>query len=421
MNIRSKFSSKEGILAKNTVMLFLLTFSNYLFNFLTVPYQTRVLGPEIYGNIGFATSIMTYFQLFLDFGFLLSATEAVSRNRDDKKTVSEIFTAVTLCKLILVAVSFGMLAVVCATVGRFHEDVSLFMIYLAAYALYAFIPDFLYRGIENMQAITVRSVLIKFFFTCMIFVFLRNADQYYVIPVMIGLGNFGALVGVWFHLRHLGYGFVKVTLSEIIRQMKSSAFFFFSRVATAVYTATNTFLLGMIYGSGAALVGYYSTSEKAVSIAKQAITPVTDSLYPYMIKHRDFRLVKRLLLIGLPIIFTGCAVVMIFAKPLCAFVFGAEYYEAGGYLRLLAPAVFFSFPAMIFGFPVMSPLGLSKHANLSTVFGAAVQVVLLLVLYFAIGITPAKVCIVTCITEGLTCFYRVLIVWNHRRRMTSGS
>ena len=76
MSIKSKLKGNDstGTLAKNTGMLFLLTISNYVFNFITIPYQTRVLEPSIYGNIGFAMSVMSYFQLLTDFGFLLSAT-----------------------------------------------------------------------------------------------------------------------------------------------------------------------------------------------------------------------------------------------------------------------------------------------------------------------------------------------------------
>ena len=85
-----------------------------------------------------------------------------------------------------------------------------------------------------------------------------------------------------------------------------SCFFFYSRIASAVFTATNTFILGMIYGSGAAIVGLYSTAEKVVTMAKQAITPVTDSLYTYMVRNRNFKLIKKLLIIGMPVLFVGC-------------------------------------------------------------------------------------------------------------------
>ena len=94
MGIRSKLSSKNGTLAKNTGLLFLLTISNSIFNFITIPYQTRVLEPSVFGDITVAMSAMTYFQLFTDFGFLLSATEDISKERENNSKVSKIFSSV---------------------------------------------------------------------------------------------------------------------------------------------------------------------------------------------------------------------------------------------------------------------------------------------------------------------------------------
>lgn len=417
MSIKDKLSSKNGKFASNTVFLFLLTFSNYLFNFITFPYQTRVLGPEIFGNIGFATSVMTYVQLVLEFGFLLSATEDIAKSRENNKIVSKIFTSVMWCKTILVFVCAVVMVILCTFVDRFQEDPLLFYLYFIAYAIFAFIPDFLYRGIENMKVITVRSVLIKMFSTVMIFIFLKEASQYYLVPIFTGVGNLGAVIFVLLHVRKMGYGFVKVTPGDVFKTLKRSAYYFLSRVASAVYTATNTLILGFALGSSSALVGYYSTAEKGISVAKQAITPVTDSLYPHMVKHRNFSLVKKLLLLGMPVLLVGCSVVMIVANPLCAFVFGEEYYQAGDYLRLLAPVVFFSYPATIFGFPMLTPMGLAKHANRSVICGAILQLSMIAVIYFIWGISPEKICIATCITEIFTCAYRVIIVVKNRHLM----
>ena len=55
--------------------------------------------------------IMVYFQLFIDFGFLLSATEEVSKNRQDTQRLNVIMTAVTCCKLALSVLSLGVLIV----------------------------------------------------------------------------------------------------------------------------------------------------------------------------------------------------------------------------------------------------------------------------------------------------------------------
>ncbi len=415
MSFKSKLNSKEGRLAKNTIMLFLLTFSNYVFNFATIPYQTRILGAEVMGNLNFATATMTYFVLFLDFGFLLSATEDVARERDNAKRVSEIYTCVTVCKAIFVLICFAVLTILCTTVERFKTDRPLFFLYLIAHSCYAFLPDFLYRGIENMQAITVRSVLIKAFSTCMIFIFLRHPSQYYVVPIFTGIGNLAAVLATLLHLKNLGYGFVKITFKQVWFTFKRSCFFFYSRIASAIFTATNTFLLGMSYGAGSALVGLYSTAEKGITVAKQAISPVTDSLYPYMVKHRNFRMVKKLLILGVPVLLVGCSVVMVFAKPLCAFVFGAEYYEAGTYLRLLAPVVFFSYPSTMFGFPVLTPMGLAKYANLSTICAAILHILMLIGIYIFTGsLSPIYICIATCITEIFTCLFRMTVVIKNR-------
>ena len=167
MSIIDKMNSKKGILLKNTIMLYILQFSTYLLSFIVVPYETRVLGPEFYGKLGVAMSIMVYFQLIIDFGFILSATEDVSRNRDDKDYLRRIFSAVTLSKLVLTAISFVVLLVLCQLISRWHDDLVFYVLFFAATAVNSLIPDYLYRGLEEMTAITVRTVLIKLFFTLM--------------------------------------------------------------------------------------------------------------------------------------------------------------------------------------------------------------------------------------------------------------
>ena len=45
MNLKFRLAnSNKGVLLQNTVMLYLLTFSNYFLSLVVVPYETRVLG-----------------------------------------------------------------------------------------------------------------------------------------------------------------------------------------------------------------------------------------------------------------------------------------------------------------------------------------------------------------------------------------
>lgn len=61
--------------------------------------------------------------------------------------------------------------VLCLTVKKFQQDVLLYELYFLWVFINSFLPDYLYRGLEEMSIITYRTVAIKFFFTAMIFVF----------------------------------------------------------------------------------------------------------------------------------------------------------------------------------------------------------------------------------------------------------
>lgn len=97
--------NKHSSLAKNTFFLYVLTFSNQILGLFTIPYLTRIFGPSIYGELGMALSLMTYIQIILDFGFILSATELIAVNRDNRTICSTVFSTVIFIKIILILIS----------------------------------------------------------------------------------------------------------------------------------------------------------------------------------------------------------------------------------------------------------------------------------------------------------------------------
>ena len=310
---RIHLNSKRGVLLKNTVMLYILQFSSSILSLAAVPYETRILGPAIYGYLGAATAVMVYFQLVIDFGFLLSATEEVSRRRDDPEALNRIFTGVTICKVFLSLASALVLVILCRVIPAWQEKRTLFLLTFLSTALTSMIPDYLYRGLEKMTAITVRTVLIRLFFTVAIFLFLKSPEDLLVVPILNIIGNFFALLGAFWHLhRRMGIRFTKVTGKDVGALFRRASTFFYSRIATTAYTAFNTVLLDILTAGGAA-TGLYTSADKLITTGKNALSPVSDSLYPYMVKNRDFKLVKKVLTIAMPIIIVGCTGAFIWA------------------------------------------------------------------------------------------------------------
>lgn len=410
----TNFQKKTKRLALNTVMLYILTFSNYFLYLVTIPYQTRILGPSVFGEVGFAMSFTMYFQILIDFGFLIFATEIVSKYRHDKVKISQVLSIVTWCKMVLTLFSAIVLSILCLTIEPFTNDPLLYLLFFVSSALASFIPDFVYRGMENMRIVTIRTVLVRLFFVLMIFVFLNDTSDYYTIPLLSAIGNLAALAFVFMHVKTLGLRVSKVSLREMKQMFKQSSFFFYSRIATNIYSATNIFVLGIVYGPAAHAVGFYTSADRLITAAKLGVTPIVDSLYPYMVRYRDFQLIKKVLILGLPVMALGCVIVALFAEEICALLFGEEFRGSGEYLRLLTPVAFLAFPAMLFGFPVLSPMGLSKYANMSNVFGAVIQIFQVGLLFSLGQLTAVNICIVTCITEVATFGFRFIVFWKHR-------
>ena len=83
-------------IAKNSAMLMAMNIAKMIFPLLTLPYLTRVLSKDCYGSVVYVKSVITYLQILVDFGFVLSATKDIVRARQDKAAQEKIIGDVLL-------------------------------------------------------------------------------------------------------------------------------------------------------------------------------------------------------------------------------------------------------------------------------------------------------------------------------------
>lgn len=409
-------NNKKRVLLKNTMMLYLLRFSTYFFSFITVPYQTRIMGTEIYGKIGLATALMMYFQLFLDFGFLLSGTEEVAKNKNNNNKLCAIFSSITFLKMFFTVISVVVLCIICSIFPQYEKDKTLYMLFLVQAIISSFLPDYLYRGMEDMTAITYRTVFVKALFTGLIFLVLKKPEDYLWVPIISAIGE---LVAVIWSLVDLKIRFkihiVRVEIKDLWIQVKKSAQFFLSRIVSTLYTATNTIILGYIDPIGST-VGLYTAANKLITTGQSALAPISDSMYPYMIKNKDFKLVKKVLVYTMPIICLGAVVICIGAEPLCMMIYGKEFEGTGKILIAMMPTAVLTLPEYILGFPTLGALGMSKHANISIYVSSAIHA-LNLILMFLIGeLNAVTLAWLTSIATLVDVIYRFVVVMKYKKK-----
>lgn len=394
-------------LKKNTLMLYLLTASNYLFGLATIPYLTRVLGPEVYGQIGFATAFSIYIQLFLDFGFILSATAEIAEHRHDNNRVSIILSSVMAGKLVLIAASCIVVLILILFVPIFRADPALYVGYFAYIAVNSLIPDFLYRGLEQMSVITVRTVLVKAVFLAGILVFVKTPTDYILVPFFYLLGALAAVCLVYVHMKRvLDVRLCRVRFSDVVNSLKLSSSFFLSRIASTFYNSLNTLVMGFM-APASMMLGAYTACNNLIQAGRSLCSPVADSMYPYMVRNKNYALLFKVILCGEVVLLPLCVFAGFHSEAICILIFGSEYGFASSLLDIMLILVPISWASYLLGFPALSPIKCASIANASVVVGAVVQVMVMLVLLVFDLFCAESIAAATVLTEVVVLAIRV--------------
>ena len=269
-----------------------------------------------------------------------------------------------------------------------------------------------------MKLITVRTVAIRLVAAGLIFLFLKSEQDVYVLPLSLLVGNAGALLACfWYDIRKLKMSFVRIEHWYILEVFRKGAPFFVSRIASVIYQSGNAIVLGIFY-PGSPIVGWFNSADKFLTLMKQVSSPIADSIYPFMIRNKDYRLSIRIMIISAPVIILFCTLLFMEANLVCAFVFGEDYYEAGNVLRCLIPAIAVILPTYIICFPILVPMGLQKYANISNVVGMFIQMALLLLLLSVDKLDVYSVCVSASVSEVSVFLYRLGVMIHFRKRMS---
>lgn len=393
--------NNDEVFYKNTAMLYLMTLATYVFPLITLPYLTRVLEPQYYGIITYMTATMSYFQTFVDFGFNFSATKKISQHRNDLQYVAEVVASTIEGKFILVLISLAVYTTLVPFIEILRTNILLGYLYFLSVAVSIFLLDFLYRGIEKMEIITLRYVASKTVSTVLTFVFVRSKEDLIFVPILSIAGTLTAVILTWIHVKRIiKLKTVFVPIKKAWIGLKTSAIYFVATFATTAFGATNTFVMGII-NMPPEQIAYWTVSYQLVSALQSAFSPIINSLYPHMAAKRDFKLIKKVLIIIEPLIFLGVAVAMALSGIVIQIFAGPGYEGAVPVLRLLLPLLIFSFLGQVIGFPTLGVMGKEKKVTRTTIIAAIFHVTSIILLLALNHFTLITLAILRCTTEAL--------------------
>lgn len=414
--LKSKINTSEKKqLASNFFSLSVLQVFTYVLPLITLPYLVRVLGTEKFGLVMFAQAFIIFFHVFVDFGFSLSATKDISVHRDNKQKVTEIFSSVMSIKLILILVSFLMLSLTIFSFDKFSQNWDLYYFTFLWVIGQALFPIWYFQGMEKMKFITIVNITSRVIFTLLIFVVIQEESDYIYVPIVNGIGFIiGALVSLWIVHKHFRQSFALYDVNTLKHYFYESSHFFWSRISLVLYTSSNAFILGLFTNN--TMVGYYSIAEKLYQAMQQLYQPIVQALYPYVAKHKNIKLFKKIFTLSVILNILGIILLFFIGQFIFDLLFTEEIgKESLDVFHILLIAAVLVVPSILLGYPYLGALGFAKYANISVIYGSTFHLLGLCLLILLNKISIYNVAFLVLATELLV--FGIRVYWIKRKAL----
>ena len=267
-----------GVIRRNFLYKLLLTFSNYVLGFVTLPYITRVLGPEKFGEVNFVMNAVDYYLLFASMGIMTIGTRETAMARNSKSELSTVASNIIGLNLLITFVVLIFYNASILLIENFRQYKELFWIGNGKILFSALLVEWLFTGIENFKYITIRSLAIKLLYVVLVFVLVRTSSDYrmyFILTILSFVVN--ALINFSYLLRLV---VLKVRSIRISRYFKSNLKLGSYTIMASMYITFNVIFLGMV--STMDEVGYYSTSLKLYFVILSLFSAFTSVMLPRM-------------------------------------------------------------------------------------------------------------------------------------------
>lgn len=409
---------KHNTFYMNTLWQYGLQILKYLFPLLLIPYLTRILGTEGYAVYAYVLSFMGVVQTIADFGFTLSGTKKVVDLRGDTAALSRLVGAITVARLMLLCGLFFCVMVVTRFIPIMAENTVYVIWAFFATAGRTVLPDFIFQGNERMGPLTTRYFASKGVQVALTILLVRGPGDLILVAVADVLSEIVDIA--WSYRaqkRMFGVGIARPTFKESFEELRVSAIYCVSNVSSSLFSGFTTVIIGLAITSKTD-IAFWSLTLTTVNAVQSLYTPIANSLYPHMIKNRDFGFARKLALVALPVLVLGIVAYCALSKPIMLVLGGPEYVGGAHVMWMISPIFIFSFYGILIGWPVLGAMGHVKELTVSTLFTGIVNVVSLLALYLAGLITLDVICVARWGCDALLLLVRVFMLWRAARSKT---
>ena len=383
---------KKSSIKKNYIMNMLLTMSSFIFPLITFPYVSRVLLPSGTGKVAFATSLVSYFNIFAQLGIPTYGIRACAKVRDDRQKLTQTAQELLLINIFMNIISYTVLIFVVFQNSKLYSDKNLIFVISCTIFLTSIGMEWIYKALEQYTYITVRSLIAKIIALVFMFFFVKTKHDYVIYGGITILASSASNIFNFINIHR--FIDLKLQSSYNFKQHLKPVFVFFAMsCATTIYTHLDTLMLGFIANEQE--VGYYNAAVKIKTILVSIVTSLGTVLLPrvsYYVEHdmlvEFWKICKKSLnfifIISIPL----TIYFILFAKNGIIFLSGEAFMGSILPMKIIMSTLILIGLTNLLGIQILVPLGKEKYVLISVVTGAITNLIinyLLIPYYHSVG------------------------------------
>lgn len=381
---------------KNYLYNLLYQMTTVLLPIITIPYVSRILKDEGVSINAITNANTQYFILIGSLGITIYATKKIATIRDNIDKLRETFWEIFFIQFIGCLISYLFFVF---TLGASKQ-------YGVYYMLQGFFilsssvdTSWYFLGIENFKNASIRSFFVKIISVILIFVFIKTPED---LGKYIFINSFTMFIGqviMWIYIDKELLKIQKIGKIHPYKHLLPILALFIPQIATQVYTVLDKTMIDIF--SDTLQVGYYDQSQKIIRILLSVVTSLGTVMMPKIAnlysknQHDEVKNYLRkaftvISFLTIPITFG----IMGVSDRFIPMFFGADFISSVQLTQISSVLVIIIGLGNVFGTQYMLATGKNKEYTKSVCIGAAVNVVLNVILiprYSAVGAVIATV------------------------------
>ena len=326
-------------LFKNAFYKVLLNVFNLIVPIVIGPYVYRVLSKDLIGRYNYGYSIFNYFFILASFGIYGYALREISRVREDKTRLSQLFTnffilgVISNVLIIIVYIGFSF---------AFFRNTPMFNVLLILtinMVANIFYIEWANEALENFDFITKKTIVVRLIYVVLIFAMVRSPKDFlnyvFLSTLYTFLNNIASYVYI---VKNIKFDFTNIKLKKHVKYL---IMVLVMSNGSVLYTQFDKVMLGKFISE--ASVAYYTISQNIMGIINTVILSVVFVMVPRLSnilanedKENYLNLIHKSTKTLMAFLFPSALGIYVLANEIVFLFGGPEYIGKGLTLKIFA-------------------------------------------------------------------------------------